>query len=76
MASRKAYYIRSNPDPKRVVIVDNPKKIGKKKKIVNLEAEVPLRKVNSLPKELVSLTDIDFDFKFENSLFKKNLKLI
>ena len=31
---------------------------------------MPLRKANSLPKELVSLTDIDFDFKFENSLFR------
>ena len=45
-------------------------KIKRKKQIVSLEAEVPLRKANSLPKELVSLTDIEFDFKFENSLFR------
>ena len=71
MASRKTYYTRSNPDPKPTVIVDNPDQIGKKKKqIVNLETEVPLRKSNSLPKELVSLNDIDFDLKFEYSLFK------
>ena len=42
----------------------------KRKKNVNLETKVPLRKDNSLPKELVSLSDIDFDFKFEQSLFK------
>ena len=42
----------------------------KKKQTVNLETKVPLRKANSLPKELVSLNDIDFDLKFEYSLFK------
>ena len=31
---------------------------------------MPLRKYNSLPKELLSLYDNDFDFKFENSLFR------
>ena len=73
LASRKTYYTRSNPDPKPAVIVDNREQIGKnkkKKQIVNLETEVPLRKANSLPKELVSLSDIYFDFKFEQSLFK------
>ena len=32
MASRKFYYTRSNPDPKPAIIVDNPDRIGKKKK--------------------------------------------
>ena len=31
---------------------------------------MPIRKDNSLPKDLVSLTDIDFYFKFEQSLFR------
>ena len=71
IASRKSYYTRSNPDPKPVVIVDNPDRIGKKKKQTeNLEAEISLIRVNSLPSELVSLQNIDFDLKFEHSLFK------
>ena len=52
------------------IILDNPDQISKKKKqTVNLETEVPLRKSNSLPKELVSSNDIDFYLKFEYSLF-------
>ena len=71
LAYRKVYYTRSNPDPKPAVIVDNLDRIGKKKKhSENLEAEVSLIIVNSLPKELVSLQYIDFDLKFEHSLFK------
>ena len=65
-APKKVYYTRSNPDPNPADIVDNLNQIGKKKKqIISLEIEVPLRKANSLPKELVSLSDIEFDLKFE-----------
>ena len=46
----------------------------KKKKTENLEAEVSLIRFNSLPQELVSLQDIDFDLKFEHSLFKSKSK--
>ena len=75
LASRKVYYTRSNPDPKPVVIVENPDRIGKKKKqLENLEVEVLLKRVNSLPQDLVSLQDIDFDLKFENSLFRSQSK--
>ena len=75
MASRKTYYTRSNPDPKPAVIVDNPDRIGKKKKQTkNLEFEVSLIRVNSLPQELVSLQYIDFDLKFEHSLFKSKFE--
>ena len=71
LASRKVYYNRSNPNSKPVIIVDNPDQIGKKKKqLENLEVEVSLKRVNSLPQELVSLQDIDFDLKFEHSLFR------
>lgn len=71
LAPKKFYYTISNLNPNLPDIVDNPNQIGKKKKqIVSLETELPLRKYNSLPKELVSLSDIDFDFKFENSLFR------
>ena len=76
LASRKTYYTKSNPDPKPAVIVDNPDQIGKKKKqTVNLETEVPLRKANYLPKELVSLNDIDFDLKFKYSVFKTKFEI-
>ena len=65
LASRKIYYTSSNPDPKPTVIVDNLDQIGKKKKQLEyLEPEVSLKRVNSLPQELVSLQDIDFDLKF------------
>ena len=71
MASRKTYYTRSNLDPKPVVIVDDLDQIGKKKKQTeNLEAEISLIRVISLPSELESLQDIDFDLKFEHSLFQ------
>ena len=42
----------------------------RKKQVVNLEAENPLRRASSLPSELINLSDIDFDLKFEQSLFK------
>ena len=75
MDSRKIYYTRSNSDPKPAIILDNPDQIGKKKKrIEDLEAEVSLKRVNSLPQELVSLQDIDFDLKFEHSLFRSQSK--
>ena len=69
------YYTRSNPDPKTVVIVYDPDRIGKKKKQTeNLEAEISLVRVNSLPSELESLQDIDFDLKFEHSSFKSKFE--
>ena len=70
MASRKVYYIRSNPDPKPAMIVYDPERITKKKKKKKLEDEISLKRVISLPSELESLQDIDFDLKFEHSLFK------
>ena len=67
LAPNKVYYTRSNPAD----IVDNPNQIGKKKKqIVGSENKVPLKRANSLPKELGSLSDIEFDLKFEKSLFR------
>ena len=51
MAPNKVYYTRSNPDPNRADIVDNPDQIGKKKKqTVSSENEVPLKRADSLPK--------------------------
>ena len=72
MASRKVYYTRYNSDPKPVVIVDNPDRIGKNKKYIeDLDIKISLNRVNSLPQELVSLQDMEFDLKFENSLFRR-----
>ena len=70
MYCRKVYYTRSNPDPKLVVIVDNPDRIGKKKQREDLDAKVSLLRVNSLPQKVVSLQDIEFDLEFEHSLFR------
>ena len=66
LAPKKIYYTRSKPDPNPPEIVDNSDQIGKKKKkqIDSFETEIPLRRANSLPKELVSLSDIDFDLNF------------
>ena len=72
LTSRKIYYTRSNPDPKPSIIVDNLDRIGKKtKQIEDLDAKVSLIRANSLPQELVSLQDIEFDLKFEHSLFRR-----
>ena len=48
--------------------------VKRKKQTENLEAKISLIRVNSLPSELVSLEDIDFDLKFEHSLFKSKSK--
>ena len=66
LAPKKVYYTRSNPDPNPADIVDNPDQIRKKKKQTDSsETDLPLKRVDSLPKELVSLSDIEFDLKFE-----------
>ena len=68
---KKLYYTRSNPNPNPADIVDNLNQIRKKRKqTVSLETEVSLIKADSLPKELVSLSNIEFDFRFEKSLFR------
>ena len=61
--------------------MDNPDRIGKKKKhIEDLDVKISLNRVNSLPQELVSLQDIEFDLKFGNSLFisksESNLNIV
>ena len=77
LAPKKVYYTRSNPDPNPADIVDNPDQIGKnKKQTVSSETEVSLKRVDSLHKELVSLSDIEFDLNFENLDLEKILKLI
>ena len=71
LAPKKFYYSRSNPDPNPPDIVDNLDQIGKKeKKIDSSETKIPLKSADSLPKELLSLSDIEFDLKFEKSLFR------
>ena len=55
----------SNPDPKLAVIEDNSDRIGKKtKQIEDLDTKFSLIRANSLPQELVTLQDIEFDLKF------------
>ena len=72
LAPKKIYYTRNNPDPNPPDIVDNPNQIGEKKKKQSdsFETEITLKRADSLPNELVSLSDIDFDIKFEKYLFR------
>jgi hypothetical protein len=70
MAPKRAY-TRSHPDPEPVIEKDNPEQLLKKKTIV--EGSVrhnPLQKSPSLPEDLVSIKDLNFDIFFEQSMFK------
>ena len=62
--------MRAHPDPQSATIFDVPNKISRKpKKIESLGSSSRLIKANSLPKELSSIQDIQFDLSFEHSLF-------
>ena len=45
----------------------------KNKKVEDLGAKISFDRANSLPKELVSLQDIEFDLNFEHYLFRGKL---
>jgi hypothetical protein len=67
----KRAYTRSHPDPEPAIATDNPEQLLRKKTIA--EGSVshnPLQRSPSLPEELVSLQDLDFDILFEQSLFR------
>ena len=71
MASKRIYYTKAHPDPQPAIIVDDPDIILRKnKKVESLGSSSHLIRANSLPKNLSSLEDIEFDLSFEHSLFR------
>jgi hypothetical protein len=72
--SPKRIHTRSHPDPKPVTIVDNPKKLIRKRNTVEGQgSSVPLQTATSLLDNLVTIQDIEFDLPFEKILFKTKL---
>ncbi len=71
LASNRTYYTSAHPDPNSATIVDNLDKILRKNnKVESQESISQLTKVDSLPKELSNLEDLQFDLSFEHSLFR------
>ena len=67
--------MRENPNPNPSTIVDDPENFLRKPKRVETQASSSqLVNANSLPKELSSLEDIQFDLSFELSLFRTQLE--
>jgi hypothetical protein len=67
----KKIYTRNNPDPTPILeLVEDPEKLLRKKKIQD-DTGIPLiNRSISLPKEgVISVEDLEFDEKFELSLF-------
>ena len=67
----KKIYTRKNHDPNPILeLVEDPEKLLRKKKARN-GTSISLNRSISLPKEgVISVEDLEFDEKFEQSLFK------
>ena len=67
----KKIYTRKNPEPNPILeLVEDPEKLLRKKKSQN-GTNISLNRSVSLPKEgIISVEDLEFDEKFELSLFK------
>ena len=67
----KKIYTRKNPNPNPILeLVEDPEKLLRKKKVQN-GTGISLNTSISLPKEgVISVEDLEFDEKFELSLFK------
>lgn len=71
LAPKRTHYTTAHPDPNPATIVDDLDRILRKpKKIETQGSSSHLIKENSLPKELSSLKDIQFDLSFEISFFR------
>jgi len=71
LAPIRPHYTRAHPDPNPATIIDDLDRILRKlKKVETQGSSSQLIKENSLPKELSSLEDIQFDLSFELSLFR------
>jgi len=75
LVSRRTHYTRAHPDPNPTTIVDDPDRILRKpKKVETQGSSNQLIKANSLPKELSSLEDIQFDLSVKLSLYRTKSK--
>jgi len=67
----KIIHTRSNLDPEPPNILDDPEKILRKIRLAESQgSNSPLSRENSLPENLNTIQDIQFDLPFEHSLFK------
>ena len=67
----KRVFTRSHPDPEPVIVIDNPKKLLRKKNTAEVfGSHNPLLRSPSLLEKLVSLQDLKFDISFEEILFR------
>ena len=70
LAPKRIYYTRSHPNPKPLVIVDDPEKSLRRSSILKSQgSNNPPHRADSLPKDFSTLQDIEFDLPFEHSLF-------
>jgi hypothetical protein len=67
----KRIHSRRNPDPEVVIPVSDPEKIVHKRKEKKISPVLCLDRYLSLPKDgVTSIEDLDFDVKFEQTLFR------
>jgi hypothetical protein len=67
----KNVYTRSHPNLEPATVVDDPKKLLRKKNILEgFGNHCPLHRSNSFLEKLVSIQDLEFDISFEKSLFR------
>jgi hypothetical protein len=66
----KRIHTRRNPDPEAIILVFDPEKIVHKRKEMPISLVLCLDRFLSFPKDgLKSIEDLDFDLKFEQTLF-------
>ena len=76
MASLRIQYTRNNLDPNPTKLVDHPEKILAERKKKNNPSSPLLKRFISLSEETIqTIKDLQFDMKFENSLFISKLDL-
>lgn len=76
-------YTRSYPDPNHAKIVNDPEKLVRKKILIESQGSnsplsrfnsplenTPLSRSNSLPENFKTLQDLEFDFPFQQILFR------
>jgi hypothetical protein len=67
----KRIYTRRNPDPEPIASMFDPEKLLHKRKEKTIKSFSYLERNLSLPKDGVkSIDDLDFDLKFEQTLFR------
>ena len=75
MAPRRIYTRRNpNPDPDLPKVVEDPERILRNKKS-NIDSGIPLtnRSMSLHEEGFISVDDLEFDLKFEHSIFRSKL---